>query len=385
MKDVPDWKIRLYVQGIFVGVLALIAVALLGEVSRQNWHTRVTAYPTRTETAVEARAQQLLNSMTLEEKVGQMFLITCSAKEREAVIEQYAPGGIQLTQADFEGRSKHKVSALVADYQSMSHIPMLIGVTEEGGAAVPVSSNRDYRKLPFLSARELYTTGGLSLVETDTEEKCSLLKELGINTNFAPVADVTTEAVGAMYDRAVGQPAPTTARYVRSVVSVMGREKTIAAVKHFPGYGNLTGDTAAESVTDTRTMEELTSVDFLPFTEAIAEGVPIIVVGHMTCTAADEAYPASLSKEVHKVLRRDLGFDGVVATDDLTAGAIAAYCDGETAAVTAIQAGNDLICTSDTTHVEAVLQAVRMGAISEERIDESVLRILKLKIRYNLI
>ncbi len=385
MKKTPLWKIRLYVRGITVGVLALIAVAMLGEVARQNWHNKVTAYPTKTETAIENRAQQLMGSMTLEEKVGQMFMVSCSPEERQSVIDRYAPGGITLLSDDFAGSSKNQVSAHIEAWQSAAKIPMLVGVNEEGGKVVPISSETRFRAMPFLSARELYTTGGLNLVETDTAERCRLLNELGINLNFAPVADVTNDPTAYMYDRAVGQPGAVTGRYVRTVVSVMNEAKVISVLKHFPGYGDLSGNTTEETVVDDRPAENFSEVDFLPFIDGIAAEVPVILVGHTVCVGFDDAHPASLSEDMHKVLRKELGFRGVIATDDLTAGAVTAHCGTEEAAVTAIRAGNDLLCTSDYTQIDGVLEAVRSGELSEERINESVLRILKLKIRFNLI
>ena len=385
MKKMPDWQKRLYIQGIVVGVLALTAVAMLGEVARQNWHNKVTAYPTTTETAIETRARQILDSMTLEEKVGQMFIINCPAEERKELIDQFSPGGVMLGPDDFAGRNKSQVAAAISEYQSAAAVPMLIAVEEEGGEMVPISADRGFRCVPFLSPRELFAPGGVSLVQTDTEEKCRLRTELGINTNFAPVADVTTDTGGHMYDRSVGQPASGTVRYVRTVVTVMNEQKVIGALKHFPGYGNLSGDTEAGTVRDDRTAEQLGETDLQPFAEGISVDVPMIMVGHMVCSAIDPSRPASLSEDVYKTLRRELGYDGVIVTDDLTAGAVRQFCGSDEAATAAIRAGNDLLYTSDPSQIDSVLAAVRSGQLSEERINESVLRILKMKIRFNLI
>lgn len=385
-KKMPRWKKRLYRDGIVVGLLALIAVGLLGEIARQDWHTKVTAYPTKTETAIETRAQQILNKMTLEEKVGQMFMVRCPEENQVEAIEQYHLGGFTLYTNDFEGKTKNDVAAAVDSYQAASSIPMLIGVDEEGGKVNRISTYTAFRGSAFLSARELYATGGMTLVENDTVEKCQLLKSLGINMNYAPVADVTTNPNGYMYDRALGANAVGTGRYVKNVVTVMNDQRVISVLKHFPGYGNVTADTHTGMAVDNRPIEDFLNSDFLPFKDGIEAEAPVILVGHNIVTAIDPDRPASLSEEVHKVLRRELGFEGVVITDELRMEGVRQYTDDEQLAVEAVLAGNDLICTTDyETQIPAVLKAVKAGAISEERIDESVLRILKLKIQFNMI
>ena len=150
-------------------------------------------------------------------------------------------------------------------------------------------------------------------------------------------------------------------------------------LKHFPGYGE-NGDTHTGSVLDQRPYESFQQRDFLPFEAGIQAGADCVLVSHNVVSCKDSAYPASLSPEWHRVLREELGFEGCIITDDLIMDAIQEYCDSSSAAVQAVLAGNDLLCCSDyETQYPAVLAAVENGQISQERIEESVLRILRWK------
>lgn len=372
MKHIPPWKRKLYIQGIVIGVLFLTAVAMLGEVARQNWYGKVTAYPTKTEAAIETRARQLLDAMTPEETVGQLFLIHCGTESEADVIARYHPAGIYLDEAYFAAGTKPSVAGAVRSWQEAASVPLLIAVNEEGGEMSPISGNRAYRSAAFLSPRELYATGGLSLVRSETEEKCLLLGALGVNMNLAPVVDVTTDPGGFLYDRALGRDGETTGRYGKTMIETMNAQNTVGVLKHFPGYGN------AVDVDRPYELDEIEETDLMPFREGIEAGAPAVMVGHMPVNSGEGICPASLSEEVHKLLRRELGFAGVVMTDDMTA------MDAQ-AAVEALRAGCDLLLTgSYEAQYAAVLEAVGRGELSMERVQESVLRVLKLKIQFNI-
>lgn len=362
---------------VLLGILAMIAVGCLSMVAGQNWDSRVTGFPTKTETDINNHAQQILGKMTMQQKIGQLFMVVCPDEDAETMAKEYGFGGYILDEEWFAEKSKEKVESEIKVYQEKAEIPMFIGVHEEGGEVVPVSGNPNLRALAFLSPSELYITGGLNLVQSDAAEKSVLLKELGINMNFAPICDVCTEADAYMYDRAVAKDENVTFRYVDKVVSEMGRHEMIAVLNSFPGYGNMKSPTG----TDDRSFQQLQSVDFLPIKSGISAGAPMVMVGHNTVTAIDDRNPASLSKSVHKMLRRDLGFEGVIITENLSAlGADSSY------AVSAIKAGNDMIYVHDPEpYIKAVSDAVRSGEISQERINESVLNVLKLKIVYGLL
>ena len=332
----------------------------------------------------EDEFQDLLESMTLEEKVGQMFLARCPEQDAAVKAEEYHLGGYLLFARDFEEKTREQVRGDIETYQNSVRIPLLIGVDEEGGSVTRISRFAAFSTEPFPSPQELYSQGGLEAVRTDTEEKCSLLKSLGVNVNFAPVCDVSTNPEDFIYDRSFGQDAEMTAEYVQTVTESMKGTGVACVLKHFPGYGN-NADTHTGIAWDYRSMETFENSDFIPFEAGIRSGAQLVLVSHNIVSCMDEDRPASLSPQVHEILREDLGFSGVIVTDDLVMDGIRQFTDDGNAAVLAVQAGNDLLCCTDfETQIPAVLQAVESGEIAEERIDESVLRILKLKTELGL-
>lgn len=380
MKNMSDKQLQLHIRAVILLILSMTAIAMVGQVARQNWNSKVTAYPTKTEAAIHDYAVQLLSKMTTEEKVAQMFVAMNTADSELAA--ELGLGGVLLGAQNLEGLSSTEVQAVVSSFQSASEIPMFIGANEEGGAVNTVSSYSRLRSVPFLSPSELMTTGGMSLVETDVRDKCAFLRSLGVNVNLAPVCDVVTADTAYLFGRALGKDADATARYVETVVKVMNDEGMIGSLKHFPGMGNA----AAQVQTDDRSMEAFETADFLPFRQGIKAGAKMVMMGHSVVTAIDPDVPASLSREVHQILRRSFGFDGVIITDDLSAAGLEVYGDSAALAVAAVKAGSDLLLTPNfETQIPAVVQAVKNGEIARERIDESVLRILKLKIEYNIL
>lgn len=323
--------------------------------------------------------EEMIEGMTLEEKVCQMFIARCPAENQIEILEKYPLGGYILFGRDFEDKTEEDVESQIESFQQASKIKMLIAVDEEGGSVVRVSRNENLRDTPFKSPSQIYGEGGLEAVAEDTEEKSRLLLSLGINTNFAPVCDVTTDEQAFMYDRTLGMGAEDTAEYVKTVVQTMKKEGIASVLKHFPGYGN-NGDSHESIITDERPLSDFESADFVPFLEGIANGADMVLISHNIVTAVDGEFPASISEKVHELLRNYLGFDGVIVTDDLIMKGLTDYAGEQSAAVLAVKAGNDLLCSTDfETQIEEVLTAVKNGEIAEERIDESVYRILKLK------
>lgn len=335
------------------------------------------------ETAVstlEEQAQAILTEMSLEEKVGQMFIARCPEEEAVKRAADLYLGGYILFARDFEGKTKEQVTAEIRSYQDAAKLPMLIGVDEEGGKVTRISRYPQFRAEPFPSPQELDASGGLDAVREDAAEKGQLLRELGINLNFAPVCDVSEHPEDFIYGRSFGKDAAQTAQYVETVVRAMKKQNMGTVLKHFPGYGDNV-DTHTGVAQDERPYETFETSDFLPFQAGIAAGADVVLVSHNVVECMDVQYPASLSPEVHKILREELGFDGVIVTDDLLMEGVKAFADDKGTAVLAVQAGNDLLCCTDfEVQVPAVLQAVENGEISEERVDEAVLRILKLKL-----
>lgn len=325
------------------------------------------------------QAEKLLSSMTLEEKVGQLFFVRVPAEEAAQAVAQYHFGGYILFGRDFQDKTREQVRADLQSYQDSAKVPLLLGVDEEGGTVVRASANPDICDEPYWSPRRLYEAGGLDLVLSVERDKIRTLQGLGLNVNFAPVCDITQQEGAFLYDRSLGQDARNTAGYVGRVVSLYGEEGMGCVLKHFPGYGN-NPDTHTGIAVDERPYEAFQREDFLPFEAGIQAGAGCVLVSHNIVTCRDGEAPASLSPEWHRVLREELGFTGCIITDDLVMDAIQEYCDASSAAVQAVQAGNDLLCCSDyETQYPAVLAAVESGELSEERIEESALRVLRWK------
>ena len=329
--------------------------------------------------------EKQIADMSIEEKVGQMFIARCPKENAAALVSQYHLGGYILFSRDFENKTKEEVINNISSYQENAEIPLLIGVDEEGGTVTRISKYKEFREEPFASPQELYNEGGLSLIREDTLDKSNFLKELGINVNFAPVSDISTNPEDYIYNRTIGLDANMTSQYVATVVTAMKEAKIGSVLKHFPGYGNNV-DTHTGISIDTRSYETFVEQDFLPFASGIKAGADIVLVSHNIVTSMDPDYPASVSKNVHDILRNVLDFDGVIVTDDLYMDAIKEYQDNVEVAITAVLAGNDLICTTDfETQIPAVIEAVKNGTISESTINASVKRILNLKSELNLI
>lgn len=331
------------------------------------------------------RAQAILDGMSLEEKVGQMFFARCPDSDAAAKVSQYHIGGYLLFARDFQSKSRQEVTNTLERYQNQAKVPLLLGVDEEGGTVNRISKYRAFRAVPFHSPQELYQEGGWPLIESDTAEKCKLLRSLGINVNFAPVCDVPSSDSDYIYPRSFGEDPELTSDYVRTVTQTMRQQDVAAVLKHFPGYGN-NEDTHTGAAVDRRSYEQFTSSDFLPFQAGIDAGADMVLVSHNTVMCMDSQFPASLSPQVHRILREDLGFAGVIICDDLDMDAIRQYAGEAEAAVLAVQGGNDMLCcTNFEVQIPALIEAVQSGEISQEQIDASVLRILNLKIRLGLI
>lgn len=324
-------------------------------------------------------AQELLENMTLEEKVAQVFLFRCPSEDALAAVQTYQPGGFMLFAKDFDGKTAEQIRTELESYQQASKIPMFLAVDEEGGTVVRVSRNANLAPKPFQSPQQVFQSGGMQAIVDDTVQKTQLLQSLGLNVNLAPVADVSTNPADFMYARTFGQGAAETADYVKNSVATYNQQRMACALKHFPGYGNNV-DTHTGIAVDHRPYETFMESDFLPFAAGIEEGAPMVLVSHNIVNCMDSEHPASLSPEVHRVLREDLGFTGLILTDDLSMEAIPAYTGGENPCAAAINAGNDLLLSSDLqADYNALLAAVQDGTVTEERLDESVLRILAMK------
>ena len=341
--------------------------------------TEETTVPTTVPTEPVDPMQMLLESMTTEEKVGQLFLARCPAENAKEDITRYHLSGYILFGQDFENQSPDSLRQTLADYQNVSPIPLLIAVDEEGGTVCRISNYPAFRSSRFPSPRECFAAGGMEQVLSVETEKMHLLKDLSINVNMGPVCDITTGPNAFMYRRSLGQPPEETSRFVAGTVNIAKNYGIGSVLKHFPGYGN-NADTHTGIAQDDRSLAELESHDLIPFAAGIDAGCGAILISHTIVAAFDDTYPASLSPAVHDYIRNQMGFEGVIVTDDLVMQAITNSYGAEEAAVLAVLAGNDLLCSTEYgVQYESVLEAVQSGRITMAQLDASVLRILSWK------
>ena len=325
--------------------------------------------------------EKFLDSMTLAEKVGQLFFVRCPAENAAEDVSAYHLGGYILFGRDTKDKTANELIQAIQSYQDAAAVPLLIGVDEEGGTVVRVSSNPHLRSEKFASPQRLYSLGGMERIVADAREKDVLLDALGFNVNLAPVADVSTNPNDFIYPRAFGQDAPATADYVSAVTFQMTADGMGSVLKHFPGYGN-NEDTHTGIAVDERPYEDFVNSDFLPFSAGVKSGgaMTAVLVSHNIVECMDGELPASLSPNVHRILREELGFDGVVMTDDLAMEAVSAYAGDGAVAVMALEAGNDLVLTTDyRTQIPKVIEAVENGTLNKAVIDAACLRVLRWK------
>jgi len=348
--------------------------------------------------------EALLSSMTLEEKVGQLFFVRCPAENAVEDVATYHLGGYVLFGRDVKDSAgnwltKEQFIETIQSYQTAAAadtgIPLLIGADEEGGIVRRLSANPNLVPQQWFRSPQWMWNNQVeeeNIFAAYTWEGTAFLRDCGLNVNLAPVADVATDPNAFIYDRTLGQDAATTAEYVCSVVAATVNSGMGSVLKHFPGYGH-NEDTHTGIAVDERPYEQFVREDFLPFAAGMEAGVDHmgrqragVLVSHNIVTCMDPDLPASLSPEVHRILREELNFDGVVMTDDLAMDAVAAYSEDGAVAVMSIQAGNDLVLTSDyRTQIPKVLEAVENGTLSMDTIDTACRRVLTWKQALGLI
>lgn len=330
-------------------------------------------------------AQVKLDNMSLEEKVGQLFLVRYDKNMALSWINDYYAGGYILFAKDFDNHTKESIKEELSSLNKNSKIPLVFAVDEEGGYVTRVSRYKAFRDEKFPSPRDVYDSLGVEGLESIEKEKGELLLSLGINLNLAPVADVSVDSNDFINIRTFNRDAKETANLIGLMVDYANEVGISSSLKHFPGYGNNV-DTHTGVAIDERSYDNFLNNDYLPFEEGIKRKVPSILVSHNIIKCIDSEYPATLSKMiVTGELRNKLNFSGIIITDDLSMGAVSSYVDDNSAAVLAINAGNDLIITSDFVNMyNSVIMAVKSGKIKMETIDTAVRRILAWKIFYNM-
>ncbi|HEM3542626.1 glycoside hydrolase family 3 protein [Streptococcus suis] len=364
---------------LFIGLM--LGLFFLGDRTQKEQTKDATTSSSQEISARDKVIANYLEQMTLEEKVGQMIFARMPSAGQTEALETYHLGGYILFASDFEGKTLEQVKEEIASYQSLSKVPLLMASDEEGGTVTRISQ---LLETPFASPLALYQAGGIEAILSDAKQKTSLLKEEGIYAGFFPVADLSTNPSSFIYDRTIGQDAKTTADYIGQLVSLLKEERFASTLKHFPGYGD-NADSHTDLVYDNRSLEDLRANDFLPFKAGIEAGADSIMVSHNIVPAIDNV-PSSISPEINKILRNELGFEGVIMTDDFDMQGLVQFVDQDTGALQTIQAGTDMILSSSyTSQIPYIIEQVKAGTITEERIDQSVKRILGMKYDLGLI
>lgn len=345
-----------------------------------NWCEEEMAW----EHKVAAYIDDKLNNMTIEQKLAQMMILTNENDIHASNLQTYQPAGVIFFQVDFSGKTMETVKNRVETLQSYMQIPLFVGVDEEGGDVSRLKTLAEANLPTFEGARALTEKGETAIIQ-DTQVKMQYLKSMGLNLNFAPVADVVDDKNSYMYHRSAGGDAEVVSEYVEIVLETMQDDQIMACVKHFPGYGNNvnTHDGLAH---DVRSLAEYQSKDFLPFYSSIEAGVDMVMVSHIIMETVDQEHPASLSPAVHNILREDMGFRGVIIADDLNMQAILKTMTIQEATAKAFIAGNDMIFSADfAASMRGALEAVQQGLLTEEQMNASVERVLRMKIENGLI
>jgi beta-N-acetylhexosaminidase len=326
------------------------------------------------------KAEEILNNMTRNEKIGQIFLPRYNVLTADDEIKKYSPAGFVLFGNNIINHTKEELIKELDERREKSKIPLVFGVDEEGGTVCRVSLY--FRENPFLSPQELFTAGGFKEILSIEQEKRDLLRELTLNYNFAPVADISLNESDYMYDRSLGQDVETTSNYINKVVDSYYNDNFTCCLKHFPGYGNNT-NTHDDVSHDYRPIDYLKKNDLVPFINAIGHKVPMIMVSHNIIMDIDNEYPSSLSKKIHDILRKDNNYTGLIVTDSLSMGAITKYTKNISASVLAVLAGNDLIVTSTfEEHIDSLIKAVDNNEVNMSLIETAAKRVIAWKLKY---
>ena len=351
--------------------------------------------PVEEENPYAEQARAYLETMTPEEKLWQLFLVTpesltdtgtvtLAGDTTKAALEARPVGGVCYFAPNLVDRTQ--TQTMLSGIQSYAKTPLFLAVDEEGGLVSRVGANEAMGTTYFEAAANYGQRADLAEVYNVGKTMAQELGELGFNLDFAPVADVITNPNNTeIGSRAYSNDPEVAAPLVGAMVEGLQRSGMAACLKHFPGHGSTEADSHQGKSVSTRTLEQLRETEWVPFRAGIEKGVAFVMVGHQTNENLS-GLPASLSPEVMGYLREELGFDGLIITDSLRMGAIIGEYTSAQAAVMAISAGADMLLMPNDlpTAFQGLQAALADGTLTQERIDESVLRILETKYRFGI-
>lgn len=342
-------------------------------------------------------AEEILASMTLEEKVLQLFMITPEAltgydevyaagEATKEAIDRFPVGGIVYFSQNLrdEAQTKDMLARTARYSKERTGLPMLLAVDEEGGQVARISGREGFSLPAFPDMSRIGASGDAKKAFEVGDAIGAYLKELGFHVDFAPVADVLTNPENTVVKRrSFGSDAKTVAGMVSRETEGLEAHGISSVLKHFPGHGGTAEDSHETAAVIRKTVDELLSEELIPFAAGIESGADFVMAGHISDPeATGDDRPAVFSKTLlTEVLRETLGFDGIIITDAMNMGAVTERCESGEAAVKALQAGADMILMPEDfkAAVQGVMNAVEDGTLTEQRIEESVLRILTLK------
>lgn len=326
------------------------------------------------------KAYEYMLSMTQEQMVGQLIVGTCPVDETaETLMTRYALSGYYYTANNFYAMSADEIKSTIKKYQDNASTPMIMAVEEEGGAVTALSDLDAFPEYEFSSPRNIFAEGGIDAIKESELSKATMLASVGINLNLSPVLDMAEEYTQIMYSRSLGGTLDDTSKYASEVTTVSQNKGVSVALKHFPGYGTIP-DTYEPVVVDDREEAVFVSTDYKPFEAGINAGAHCVLVSNVLHTGLDDKCVASLSEKVHKTLRDDLKFTGLIMTDNLNNADYSYYADDKSVYVQAVIAGNDLIMVDNIEDAYTdILDAVNDGTIDETTLQKACLRVLAYK------
>lgn len=342
------------------------------------------------------KAYEKLNTLTDEEKIGQLLIASYSNQSTAInAIQNYHVGGVLFFESAFSGKTLSGVQDMVSELKSKAKIPLMLPVDEEGGRVVRISPNLNlvseevalYPNLFYTNTnnKNAWKLAGTLYNESNNFESIiqqeqvrnNVLKKLGLNFNFAPVVDIANPPA-YISDRAFGQTPELTGEYAKNVIQAGKGSGVGHSLKHFPGYGN-NADTHGSTSLDETSLEELWNTHLVPFVAGIKAGAEAVMIAHNITAAVDQELPSSLSRKVHDLLFNEIGFTGLAITDDLSMSAIGDNYSKQY--LKAFQAGNHILLTSTnfaTAHNE-LLTALNDGTITADELDKRVFKVLAWK------
>ncbi|MFC5532218.1 beta-N-acetylhexosaminidase [Cohnella yongneupensis] len=351
-----------------------------------------TPTPTPSESAEVDEVSAIMAKMTLEEKVGQMLMIgvdgTTLDRTAEKLIKNSHAGGV-IVYADNLQRLDESVKLInaIKAANKDNAAPLLLGVDQEGQKVSRLP--KDFEGIP--DSATVGKSGDAEIAKSLGGLLAEELRVMGLNLDFAPVLDINSNPHNPIIGvRSFGNNAELVAKMGVAEMNGLQESGVIAAVKHFPGHGDTSVDSHLSLPVVRKTLEQLQQQEWIPFQSAINNGAEIVMVAHILFPLIDNKAPASFSKVIiSDQLRGELGFNGVVITDEMTMGAIVNHFGTVNAALKSVDAGSDILMVAhDYVKMQSVydelLKSVKSGKVKESRIDESVRRILTLKLKYGL-